>query len=173
MLETTIYRRLATITNVRFMAGYAVSELLVDDGNERATGVRLYRRGDSARFNLSADLVVDASGRHSKAPRWLESLGYTAPEEWSVDAFGGYATRIYERPRDFEGEWKTLSVSPSPPYGTRGAIIIPLEGDRWQVTLVGVAGDYPPRDDDGFLAFAKSLPTSRIYEAFRQGRPLS
>jgi len=174
LLESTLYRRLATFSGVNFKQGYEVTGLLVDDKNERATGVRLNcRRCQSVEIEVAADLVVDASGRYSKAPRWLESLGYTPPEEWSINSFGGYATRIYERPADFDEHWKTMTIGPTPPGSTRGGIIIPMEGNRWHVTLVGVAGDYPPHDDEGFLQFAKSLPTARLYEAIKEARPLS
>jgi hypothetical protein len=39
------------------------------------TGVRV--RGESG--PVATDLVVDASGRGSRAPAWLRDLGYAAP----------------------------------------------------------------------------------------------
>jgi 2-polyprenyl-6-methoxyphenol hydroxylase-like FAD-dependent oxidoreductase len=48
-----------------------------------------------------------------------------------------------------------------------------LEGNRWHVTLVGVAEDYPPLDEVGFLEFARSLPTPRFYQAIKETRPLT
>ena len=173
LLESTIYRRLTALPNVQVMPGYEVTGLLVDDKKEKAAGVRLQCRRCQSEIELPADLVVDASGRNSKAPKWLESLGYIPPEEWSVDSFAGYATRIYERPADSNDSWQTLAVRPAPPEGTRGGIIVPLEGNRWHVTLVGVAEDYPPLDEAGFLEFARSLPTPRLYKAIKETRPLT
>jgi 2-polyprenyl-6-methoxyphenol hydroxylase-like FAD-dependent oxidoreductase len=174
LLDSTIYQRLAAFPNVRIIQGFEVAGLRVDDKNERVTGVRMHcRRCLSDEMELPADLVVDASGRNSKAPQWLESLGYTPPEEWSIDSFVGYATRIYERPADFDDSWKTLYVQPMPPDGTRGGAIIPIEGNRWHVSLIGVAEDYPPLEDDAFLEFAQSLPTPRFYEAIKAARPLT
>jgi 2-polyprenyl-6-methoxyphenol hydroxylase-like FAD-dependent oxidoreductase len=173
LLESTIYRRLTTLPNVQAMPGYEVTGLLVDDEKEKAAGVRLQCRRCQSEIELPADLVVDASGQNSKAPQWLENLGYVPPEEWSVDSFAGYATRIYERPADFNGRWQTLAIRPAPPDGTRGGIIVPLEGNRWHVTLVGVAEDYPPLDEAGFLEFARSLPTPRFYQAIKETRPLT
>jgi flavin-dependent dehydrogenase len=66
-----------------------------------------------------------------------------------------------------------MYIKPSPPDGTRGGILIPLEGDRWHVSLVGIAGDYPPIDEEGFLAFARSLPASQLYEAIQEAEPLA
>lgn len=39
-------------------------------------------------------LVIDASGRGSRTPRWLEELGLPAPAEDIVDAQLAYATRM-------------------------------------------------------------------------------
>jgi hypothetical protein len=41
---------------------------------------------------------------------------------------------------------------------------MPLEGERWIVTLAGAARDYPPNDEAGFLAFARELAHPIIYD---------
>jgi 2-polyprenyl-6-methoxyphenol hydroxylase-like FAD-dependent oxidoreductase len=175
LLETTIYRRLAKNPRVHIIQEHEVVGLQVDERGERVTGVRLRDRhaAHADETELLADLVVDASGRDSRAPQWLESLGYPTPQEETVNAFAGYATRIYQRPTGFNAGWKTLYIRPTPPNGTRGGIILPIEGDRWHVTLVGMAHDYPPTDEEGFLAFARSLPSQELYEAIKEARPLT
>jgi 2-polyprenyl-6-methoxyphenol hydroxylase-like FAD-dependent oxidoreductase len=101
LLESTLYQRLVTLPGVQMMHGYTVARLQTDAFGERVTGVWLQcRRCDAQDVAVTADLVVDASGRNSKAPQWLQDLGYTPPEEWSVDSFVGYATRCYQRPED-------------------------------------------------------------------------
>jgi 2-polyprenyl-6-methoxyphenol hydroxylase-like FAD-dependent oxidoreductase len=40
------------------------------------------------------------------------------------------------------------------------------------VALIGVGGDYPPMDEEGFLAYARSLPAGALYEAIQEARPL-
>jgi len=52
-------------------------------------------------------------------------------------------------------------------------VIFPLEQGRWIVTLTGAARDYPPTDDAGFLAFARSLRSPLLYEAIVAARPLT
>jgi 2-polyprenyl-6-methoxyphenol hydroxylase-like FAD-dependent oxidoreductase len=116
---------------------------------------------------------VDASGRDSHAPEWLTALGYPAPQETTISSAPGYATRVYQRPADFPADLKVMYVQPTPPDQTRGAIILPLEGDRWHVCMIGMAADYPPTDEAGFLAFARSLPSSIIYDAIKHAEPLS
>ena len=63
--------------------------------------MRVLRRADSsAEEVLIADLVVDASGRGSRTPAWLESLGYPRPELEQVRIGLAYATRIYRLATD-------------------------------------------------------------------------
>jgi len=175
MLESAIFQRIAVHPAIQVMAGYQVAGLATDEQHQRVTGVRLIDRQkpNSQAFLHNADVVVDASGRNSQAPQWLSSLGIPPPEEWIINSFVGYTTRMYQRPDRPDGAWKTLYVRPSPPHGTRGGIILPMEGNRWNVTLIGVARDYPPTDEGGFLEFARSLPTSLLYEAILPAKPLS
>jgi 2-polyprenyl-6-methoxyphenol hydroxylase-like FAD-dependent oxidoreductase len=41
------------------------------------------------------------------------------------------------------------------------------------VTLIGMGGDYPPTSEEGFLAFARSLPTLQLYKAISAAEPLN
>lgn len=175
LLESAIYRRVAALPNVKVQHGVRVVGLTVSGDGTAVTGVRL-RSGRGARTDedvLPAQLVLDASGRSSQAPRWLADLGYRPPMEWRIDAFVGYATRLYCQPDHLDEDWKTLYVRPAPPEGTRGGIILSAEDGRWYVTLIGIAGDYPPTDPEGFLAFARSLPTQRLYQAIKDATPLT
>jgi 2-polyprenyl-6-methoxyphenol hydroxylase-like FAD-dependent oxidoreductase len=115
---------------------------------------------------------VDASGRNSNASKWLNALGYAPPEETHINSHLGYASRIYERPEWFDGDWKGLNVQAAPPLVTRGGALLPLEGNRWMVTLSGLGGDYPPTDEEGFMKFARSLRTPILYEAIKDAEPI-
>jgi hypothetical protein len=61
-------------------------------------------RGDGGvEEELRADLVVDATGRGSRTPLWLEALGYPRPPTEQVRIGLGYATRTYRLPPDALG----------------------------------------------------------------------
>ena len=123
LLESTIYRRLAAHPQITFVHEHEVLGLSVDEKKQRVTGIQLRERGNptAAISELTADLVIDASGRDSHAPQWLESLGYTAPTETLINAFPGYSTRIFRVPANFKEvnfkeEWKvlyTLAMAPN------------------------------------------------------------
>ncbi len=175
LIEYTIYRRLAQNSQVRFLQEHEVTGLAVSPAKSRATGVFLRNRADKSAepIELAADLIVDASGRSSHAPEWLEALGYPMPREITVNAHPGYASRIYRKPVNFKEPWQAIYMMPEAPHQRRGAVILPMEDNRWHVTLIGMAGDFPPTDEEGFLAFARSLPDTRIYDALLSAEPLT
>lgn len=175
LLEDGLRRQLRQNPQIELLQEQEVLGLTTDEGGRRATGVRLRDRRNSAapETTLTADLVVDASGRSSHAPQWLTELGYVAPEETTVTAFAGYTSRIYRRPAHSRASWKALYSMVSPPTFTRGGVILPMEGDLWQVTVMGMAKDYPPTDEAGFLAFLRGMPSPRMYEALKEAEPLT
>jgi hypothetical protein len=122
---------------------------------------------------LTADLVVDTSGQGSRAPRWLEALGYEAPKEEVVDAKLGYATRWFRVPEDFSGDWEGLAILPGWSDNPRGGTLRRVEGGVWTAVLIDLRGDHPPTDGEGFLEFARTLPSPTIYEAIKSAEPVS
>lgn len=87
--------------------------------------------------------MVDASGRGSRTPAWLEALGYTPPEVELVEVKMGYATRFYHRQPDHLDGDLMVNIAPTP-QNERACGMLAQEGDRWIVTLAGYFGDYPP-----------------------------
>ena len=174
LLEERVRNRLEAEPGVRFLAGREVVGLVPDVTGGAVAGVCTRRRGPKeADETLAADLVVDASGQGSRAPRWLEELGYDAPEEEVVDARLGYATRWFRVPEDFSEDWKGLAVLPGWPDDTRGGTLRRVEGDVWTAVLIGLGGDYPPTRGDAFLEFARTLPSPAIYDAIKNAEPVS
>jgi flavin-dependent dehydrogenase len=175
LLETTIYRRVAANPRIQIRHAYEVLSIATDVGREQVTGLVVRDRdgSPSAQTRLTADVVVDASGRHSLAPQWLQNLGYVPPAELTINTFVGYATRLYQKPADFAEEWKAMYIRPTLKTGARGGMIIPLEGDRWFVSLLGTSRDYPPTDEAAYMDFARSLPTSKLFEAIQRAEPLT
>ena len=174
LLEHAIRRRVVTNPRVRVLDEHDATGLLTPHGSRarHVAGVRVRSRATGDDTELEADLVVDASGRSSRAPEWLALLGYRAPGETVINSFLGYASRIYEKPKG-ERDWKALLLQPRPPTGTRAGVLFPVEGGRWHVTLIGVGRDYPPTDEAGFLEFARSLPSPVLAAAVETARPLS
>lgn len=173
LLEWSVRHRLLSIPGIRFVGGCDVIGLSVDPVSDRVTGLKIRTQSRDYIHELGdRSLVVDASGRGSRTPRWLERLGFQPPRETVVNAFLGYTSRVYRR---HPGLVDCLGVyaQPAPPLDLRGGALFPIEGDRWILTLAGYGRDYPPTDEAGFVEFARSLRTSRIYDAIRDAEPLS
>ncbi|MBV8882992.1 MAG: monooxygenase [Chroococcidiopsidaceae cyanobacterium CP_BM_RX_35] len=173
LLEWAIRRRLRNLSQVQFVEQHRAVGLLYDSSQQHVTGIRLRLIGSSAEDELPASLVVDASGRRSQAPQWLESLGFTPPPETVVNPFLGYATRRYREPEGFQADWKVMLISQSPPDGTRLGYLAKIEGGEWIATLGGYGKDFPPIDNAGFLEFARSLPSPEFYTAIAAAEPTS
>jgi 2-polyprenyl-6-methoxyphenol hydroxylase-like FAD-dependent oxidoreductase len=169
LIEWTVAERVRRLPNVKMLHGWSVESVIYD--GHSISGIRMHRRDDrDVEQRLNADLVIDASGRGSQIPQQLRVLGFERPEESSVRIDVGYASCLFRAPKTAR-DWKALYVVSQPP-AKRGALILPLEGDRWICTLVGMHGDHPPTDYAGYMAFAKSLPVPDIYEALRSAEPL-
>jgi 2-polyprenyl-6-methoxyphenol hydroxylase-like FAD-dependent oxidoreductase len=172
VLEGHVRARVRALPNLTFLDSCDVVGLAAAPDGRRVTGARVLRRADnSAEQVLSADLVVDATGRGSRTPMWLEGLGYARPVKEQVRIGLGYTTRTYRLPPDaLDGDLAVLQAA-TPQHPRTGALQM-LEGDRWMLTLGGILGHHPPTDPDGFLAFARSLQFPDIYETIRDAEPL-
>lgn len=172
-LEWLVRQRLSSYSNLKFITATQVRGLLIDPSNSKITGVKISSQAGSKEQQLTVDLVVDASGRNSKLPEWLETIGYQAPRQTVVNSFGGYSSCWYEVPDDFQADWKGIVVANKAPDDKRGGFLCPIEDNRWVVTAMGIAKDYPPTDRDGFMEFLRSLRTPLIYEAIKDAKPIS
>jgi 2-polyprenyl-6-methoxyphenol hydroxylase-like FAD-dependent oxidoreductase len=172
LLETQVRTRVQALPNLRFLDRCDAVGLATTPDGHRVTGARVLRRADgSAEELLGADLVVDATGRGSRTPAWLEALGHPRPATQQVRIGLGYATRTYRLPADALGGDLAILQAATPRHPRTGALQV-LEGDRWMLTLAGILGDHPPTDPDGFLHFARSLQFPDIYDTVRDAEPL-
>jgi 2-polyprenyl-6-methoxyphenol hydroxylase-like FAD-dependent oxidoreductase len=172
LLEGTVRSRLAGNAKISFMDETEVIGLTANQDCTQATGIRVRSRGGQKHEEvIEADLVVDASGRSAHTAEWLQNLGYTKPKTTIINAFPGYASRMYERPKNMDS--KFIYIQPTPPVSKRGAIVLPVEGNRVHLCLIGMAKDYPPTDEAGLMNFLSTLPEKRIYDVIKDAKPVS
>lgn len=157
LYEYVVRQRVNALDNVQFRPNCRVTEYLLDDTGTTVTGVTV-RPAQREAEELRAELVVDATGRTSRTPSWLEEHGYTPPPVDEVHVDVTYSTTFVERP---EGDRRGVSVAPTPER-PRGGVFAPVENDRWLMTLWGVHGDAPPTDPEEFKRFAASLPVPHM-----------
>jgi 2-polyprenyl-6-methoxyphenol hydroxylase-like FAD-dependent oxidoreductase len=136
----------------------------------RVTGAQVLT-ADGKSETVAADLVVDASGRGTPTLDLLVSIGQPRPAETTIGVDVAYSTAVFAIPDDAPSDWKGVFCFPQPP-SSRGSLLLPMEGQRWIVTLAGRHGDRPPGDLAGFIAYAESLRCPTIHRAIRHARPL-
>lgn len=134
-----------------------------DQAAGRVTGVQ-YRETGGATETLDAALTVDATGRTSRTPQWLERHGYAAPTVDEVQIDVTYSTVRIERPADVH---RGVLIAPEPER-PRGAAMLPVEQNRWEVLLQGIHGERAPVDREAFHEWAETLPVDAIGEQLRQ-----
>ena len=154
LVETRLRTATLALPNVTRVDGSVAGLDLVDGTGRtpRVAGVRL--RGVTS--PLGADLVVDASGRSTKAGDWLAAAGLPEPRTTEVVVDLRYPAFFVERrPDDLGGA--AFAVIQNTPDLPRIGVALPMEGGRWQVVLGGYFGDAAPTDPDGAREFARSL----------------
>jgi 2-polyprenyl-6-methoxyphenol hydroxylase-like FAD-dependent oxidoreductase len=171
-LEGYVRERVTSMPNVELRNLTVVNGLLHTDDKSRVTGVRVTGVADDAEpETLTADLVIDATGRGSRTPAWLEELGYERPAEEKVKIDLAYTTRLFKLGSDPYGTDLSIN-SVAHPGNPRGAFFARLDKDVAMLSLTGLLGDHPPRDDEGFLEYAKTLDAKEIYQTVKDSAPV-
>jgi 2-polyprenyl-6-methoxyphenol hydroxylase-like FAD-dependent oxidoreductase len=161
LLEYHVKKHALDIKNITIQDEAKVIEMKMQDENVKALVVE--KTGE--RHVINTDFVVDASGRGTSAFRWLKQHGYPTPEESKIKIDIMYVTILFERKKMPEGEkTEVISYTPDAPKEKLGAVLMPIEDDRWVLTLIGMRGAVPPQNDDELLKFLKELPISELYD---------
>lgn len=157
--EWVLRRYVRNVGGIEILCGAAVEGLLARGGKPPTVhGVRAASRGKSR--SIAADLVIDASGRGSRAADWLEAVGAPRPYERRSPSAVLYYTRFYRRhpDRDFP------APSGEPTMGDFGWIkfaVFPADNRAYSITFASHLS--LPRlkvlqHADAFETMARALP---------------
>jgi 2-polyprenyl-6-methoxyphenol hydroxylase-like FAD-dependent oxidoreductase len=161
-----VRRRVAALPNVEVRGGVNVRGLTFDDRAGRVVAAQI---GEGV--ELAASLVVDATGRHARSIDWLVARGYAAPTTSVVEVNTRYVSRVFRRSDSPAQDWKAAAVV-GDPVTKRLAMLLPIEGDRWILSLAGLNGQIPPTDNDGAIAYARQLGSPIIAELLAHAEAL-
>ena len=174
VIEGAVRRRVLGLPGVRACTGVDVRSLQANGDRSRVTGVLVHDLAAGGELHLGAALVVDASGRASRLPAWLRSLGHEAPREQRVTVDIRYATAYLEREASHASGLEAVLCAATPD-APRIGVMLAQEGQRWVLTLGGYGSDAPPLDHAGFIARAQRLPgeiASTVRDARLAGEPM-
>lgn len=167
LLEQRIRARVLGRRGVRIRTGRRVVGLMVS--HDRVTGVRVVT--SDATEEISADLIVDAMGRTSPLPEFLEPAGYAAPRIEEVALQTNYVSRTYTRARAHVSQGVGVLVVASPEVPRGGAAFAVQEG-VWIVSQYGFGSVRPPLDAAGYHDFARSLAGPQLARLLDTSEPL-
>lgn len=172
LLEHIVRERVRAIDNVEIVTG-TVTELVGSDDNARVTGVRLLTPETNGAQTLAAELVVDASGRGSRSPKWLEQLGYERPEEQHIRAYYGYASR-FVRLDETKLPLGLRGVITMPfPGRTKGGCFLPADNGLYTCCAMGAMRDHPPDDELGYMEFLREAPSPLLAQMAELAEPVT
>ena len=182
LIESVIRDRVRSAPRVTIVEGVEVSDLLpAPDDSRRIAGVSARQLGAQLTSRIDADLVVNCSGRSSRVPQWLERLGFPAIEREEIDADAGYSTCWYQAPpasqRPAQWWWKGVFLNPSSqpkrPQDYYFALLLPIENDRFLLTLASWGGRQLPVDHESFAALCARLRSPIVADAVAISKPIS
>jgi 2-polyprenyl-6-methoxyphenol hydroxylase-like FAD-dependent oxidoreductase len=153
--------------NITLRRGIRVVELIggpaVIDGLPHVAGARA-DGGEEFR----ADLVVDASGRQSRAPAWVQALGARPPYEEQTDSGFMYFTRYFTGSRAPDRRGPILTA-----LGTISLLTLQGDNGTWSVTIFSAAGDRPLknlRHADRWTSVVRACP---LHAHWTEGEPIT
>ena len=169
-LEYHVRRRVSALPNVTLLEDHDVAGLTSTSDHGRITGVRTVDRCSRDESVLAADLVVDATGRGSRMPVWLDELGYGRPVEDHVVVHLSYSTQWLRMPAEALHEMAVLiGVLPGRPTGMG---MLGCEKNMWLFTLMGMAGGQPPCTRAEMFDWAEDFAPPHVLDAVRAAEPI-
>ncbi|MFZ1179343.1 MAG: 2-polyprenyl-6-methoxyphenol hydroxylase-like oxidoreductase [Mycobacterium sp.] len=169
-LEEHVRARLRNIPNVTLLDEHDIVELTSTPDRHRVTGARVVNRHTGEAATLSADLVVDATGRAGRTPTWLNRLGYDRPREDHVVVHLTYVSQVLRMAPDALHELGfVVGVVPGRPHGLG---MLHCENDTWVFTVFGIAGHEPSPDLSAMCEFVGDYAPAHMLAAVRAAEPI-
>jgi 2-polyprenyl-6-methoxyphenol hydroxylase-like FAD-dependent oxidoreductase len=137
----------------------------VAKGIPHVTGVRTMD-GDE----ISGDLIVDAMGRGSKLPNWLEAIGARCPIEEAEDSGFIYYTRFFRSTNGVVPPYRTALLTY---FHSFSLLTLPGDAGTWSVTLFISSGDQALkklRDPKHWTALIAACP---LHAHWLDGEPIT
>ncbi len=162
LLEWYVRSRVEALPNVMIQGQTEVLGLVAT--RKQVTGVRTLRSGaaPSPDDSLSADLVVDATGRTNRGSAWLKELGYPAPAEEKLDSELVYVSATFARkPDEVDPIAIVVGATVANP---RGGVALAVDGDRWMTTLLSTGVAEAPTDPESYVEWTAQAPNPGLYQ---------
>jgi 2-polyprenyl-6-methoxyphenol hydroxylase-like FAD-dependent oxidoreductase len=171
LLEGTVRRRVEALPNVTVRYRTMVRDPVVRDARIRGAVLESPAGSES----VTADLVIDATGKAGRTLQWLDGMHLPKPAESVVNCDFAY-TSVFLEPADwdaFEGVGFFVAANPQSEHPTRGGALVKMENGRWLATLAARFGDFPPKAFADMREWAKTLNWPVLADLIADAKPVS
>ncbi|VEG45947.1 2-polyprenyl-6-methoxyphenol hydroxylase-like oxidoreductase [Mycolicibacterium flavescens] len=169
-LDWHVLRRMREVPNVTILERHDVVSLRATTDRSRVTGVDVIDRDTREVRMLDGDLVVDATGRGSRTPLFLEQLGYDRPPVDEVVVQLAYACQpVRIRP----GRIAEHFIAIMPEHGRpRMFATACYENDATMFAIGAMAGHQVPDTAAEMLDFVDDFVPPDVLAALADAEPL-
>jgi len=167
-MEFQVRRRVGALGNVVILDGHEVVEPIT--AADTVAGVRIVDRDTGAATILNADLVVDAMGRATCTPAFLNNRGFAPPPEKRMAATWGYSSQLMRIPG---GRIAERMVCVSKGRTAPGALLMSYEHDTWMLAIAcSIECGSPPTSFTEALGVAEQILPVPIAAELRDAVPI-
>ncbi|MFX0571139.1 NAD(P)/FAD-dependent oxidoreductase [Bacillus pumilus] len=173
MLEWVLMQRMLNEGRVQCLEKHEALSLQLKEGTNQVIGLVVKDRHEKPGSirEMQADLVVDASGRMSKLPKWLKDAGLTLPRADELTVSLGYSTRYYKIPPEAPYQ-QSMVVVGQPERQIPTGLFERVDHDLVAVLLSAAGGShYPTTDADQFDSETAALAHPAIADAITHLTP--
>ena len=170
LLDLHVRQRVSALSNVTVLGDHDVVGLTSTRDHRRVNGVAVARRNGDDTTLLGADLVVDATGRGSRAPVFLDSLGYPRPTEDELTINVCYTSQWIQLPPGTVPQHMVLLFPVAGELTTFA--LLHHENDTWLMTVGTMVGQAHVADYSGMLEIARRRAPEHIRNALGQAVPV-
>lgn len=169
LLEHVTRQRVLALPNVDLRDATKMLDFEIDEQGG-VSGIRVLN--EDTYESISADLIVECSGRASKLETWLAGHGFGEAPSQRLKILMGYTSGFFRMPDDIAATGKACLMLAVPP-GYRAAYLTPVDGNMWLATMYGRGKDTAPPDPEGFVTWAKGLPHPVVHDMLVRADPVS
>ena len=158
MVERTVASVADVTDGLTVRRGVAVTGLTC--GTEVLAGIPHVNGVTTADGAVTADLVIDCSGRRSSLPAFLATIGAQPPIDQAEESGFLYMGRHF---RSANGDLPATLGGPLQEYGSISVLLLPADNGTWSVTLVTRADDRELlglKDPERWQRAIEALPTA-------------
>jgi 2-polyprenyl-6-methoxyphenol hydroxylase-like FAD-dependent oxidoreductase len=170
LLDDVVRRRVRAIANVTILERHEVVSLSSTRDHGRVTGAVVADRAADETSTIAADLVIDATGRGSRTPVFLEQLGYGRPAEDELTIRLTYTSQWFQIPH---GTMPIDVAGVFPEAGhSSGFALLENEGGRWGLSVGSMGRNQPAEHCAALLSFIEDIAPPDVLDVLRAAKPV-